>query len=256
MLFRSVVDPINKKVVASYLEHRDEGVFVEIETRMPRPQSATPVRTLAQLSAEGTRLLADKANVIHRVEGYMAPSRRPIELEDILLQHARKFDDLANDLDAVIALATTEHANETAQVTELRAAARELTSRGKEIRVELYKKSRYPTAENLSYLKQANEVIVARIGERLASDSPDDFLEKHWVWDSKTNKVIWEAHFHYPAADTPRRAFSKGHLKLYEHRNLGRKFQFEQAQNNREVIDIHRGDINHRIAPRIFPMED
>ncbi|WP_166357846.1 dermonecrotic toxin domain-containing protein [Pseudomonas akapageensis] len=251
-----VRDPTNKKVIASYLEHRDEGVFVEIQTRAPRPVSATPTRTVVQLSAEGSRLLAEKNEVVQRVESYMARSRRPVELEDILLQHARKLDDLANDLEAAIDLDAAEHTNETTQVTALRAGAQALRQRGKEIRIELYKKSRYPTAESLAYLKQANEVLIARIGERVATDAPDDFLEKHWIRDNTTNKVLWEAHFHYPAADTPRKEFSKGHLKLYDQRNLGRKFQFEQAKDNREVIDIYRGDISRKLAPRLFPLED
>lgn len=251
-----VRDPTNKKVIASYLEHRDEGVFVEIRTQAARPVSATPTRTVAQLGAEGIKLLADKADVVRRVEGYMARSRRPIELEDILLQYARKLDYLANDLEAAIGMAPVEPVSEARQVTELRDAAQALTRRGKEIRIELYKKNRYPTAENLAYLKQANEVLIARIGERVASEAPGDFLEKHWVRDNTTNKVLWEAHFHYPTADTPRKEFNKGHLKLYDQRNLGRKFQYEQARNNREVIDIYRGDISRKLAPRLFPLED
>ncbi|UVJ44508.1 hypothetical protein NVV94_02555 [Pseudomonas sp. LS1212] len=68
---------------------------------------------------------------VQRVGSYMARSRRPIELEDILLQHARTLDYLANDLEAAIGLATAEHASEETQVTELRAAAQALTQRGK-----------------------------------------------------------------------------------------------------------------------------
>jgi len=57
---------------------------------------------------------------------------------------------------------------------------------------------------------------------------------------------LWEVHFHYPAATTPVSEFSRGHLKLWSQRKLGRQAQMRAATSGRELLDIYRAELRLR----------
>ena len=61
-----------------------------------------------------------------------------------------------------------------------------------------------------------------------------------------TGEGLWEVHFHYPAATTPVSEFSRGHLKLWSQRKLGRQAQMRAATSGRELLDIYRAELRLR----------
>ena len=77
-------------------------------------------------------------------------------------------------------------------------------------------------------------------------------MDEYEIREHGTRKILWYAHFHYPASDTPRPAFSAAHLKTVEQRGLGGAYEKHVSLNALQSIAIYRAEINHRLAGALF----
>jgi hypothetical protein len=246
-----VYDPVSQRVIASFHDH--EGIWNE-EVSGPAPVSVTVKKlSLVKARAAGKTLLGQRGQIIADAENYSRRAKRPVELEDILKQHALKFDAAA----AALKDASTDAvADDQSLIAQLGADAKAFRAKGQQIRIDAYKKSQSPTGEQLLYLREHQQVGLVRIGVRTPVEGTvGDFLEIYNILEPD-GKPLWVAHFHYPTATIARTEFDKAHLKLYSQRNLGRKFQLQQAKSNQKIIDIFRGDMSKALAKQIFPLLD
>lgn len=110
-----------------------------------------------------------------------------------------------------------------------------------------YTSTSHPSASALRFLVEQQQVKITRSVRRKAL-AAHDFLDVFEVRRAPTpgrakGAGLWEVHFHYPAADTPARQFSKGHLKLWSQRALGREAQLRAATSSGELLAIYRGNL-------------
>lgn len=66
---------------------------------------------------------------------------------------------------------------------------------------------------------------------------------------------LWEAHFHYASVDTPRRQFSKAHLKVWWQRKLGREAQMRAAASGKDLLEIYRSELRLADVEGIIPFD-
>lgn len=125
--------------------------------------------------------------------------------------------------------------------------------------ISTYTSTSHPSASGLRFLVEQEQVRITRtvsrkpLGDR---DFLDVFEIRRVPAPGKAKGVgLWEAHFHYPAADTPARAFSKGHLKLWAQRALGREAQLRAAASTGELLAIYRGNLRWADVEGVIPFE-
>ncbi|MCE1115923.1 dermonecrotic toxin domain-containing protein [Pseudomonas sp. NMI795_08] len=123
----------------------------------------------------------------------------------------------------------------------------------------LYLTTSHPTAASLRFLVEQDKVVVSRAGPRKLL-AANDYLDVYEVRRKPAagraqGAGLWEAHFHYGAADTPGRSFSKGHLKLWSQRSLGRKAQLDAASSQGLLLAIYRGDLRLEQAEGLIPFD-
>lgn len=117
----------------------------------------------------------------------------------------------------------------------------------------------HPTAKSLRFLVEHQEVTVHRAGPRRML-SAKDYLDVYEIRrrvraGEQEGEGLWEAHFHYPTATTGARQFSKGHLKLWSQRKLGRKAQLQAAATGKDLLAIYRGEVRLNDVEGIIPFD-
>ena len=125
--------------------------------------------------------------------------------------------------------------------------------------ISTYTSTSYPSASSLRFLVEQEQVRITRAVTRKplgGRDFLDIFEIRRVPAPGKAKGVgLWEAHFHYPAADTPVREFSKGHLKLWAQRALGREAQLRAASSTGELLAIYRGNLRWADVEGVIPFE-
>lgn len=137
-------------------------------------------------------------------------------------------------------------------VTRLQATQRDLLTG-------MYLVTSHPTAKSLRFLFEHNEVTVHRAGPRRML-SAKDYLDVYEIRrrqraGEQQGEGLWEAHFHYPATTTGTRQFSKGHLKLWSQRKLGRKAQLHAAASGKDLLAIYRGEVRLGEVEGVIPFD-
>ncbi|AMK29770.1 hypothetical protein AWT69_001133 [Pseudomonas putida] len=210
------------------------------ETRLPSVRTAT----LAELQREGQRHLDELAAFNRKVDRYAAQGMDGASLEDTLLFKAHDLEHQATQI--------AQQAPEDALVSQLRNAARTVTARGRQLRIDNVLRTREPTAGQLRYLVEQDVVSIDKVGGltelKRTPDGRRDFLQEFVIKDSRSlpAKPVWYAHFHYNKQNPAFGDFVKAHLKTPAQRYLGREWQ----DNHLEVI--WRGDIPRDEAQRHF----
>lgn len=138
-------------------------------------------------------------------------------------------------------------------------AVRRLQATQRDLLTGMYLVTSHPTAKSLRFLFEHNEVTVNRAGLRRML-SAKDYLDVYEIRrrmrvGEVQGEGLWEAHFHYPEADSGTRQFSKGHLKLWSQRKLGRKAQLQAASSGRDLLAIYRGEVRLSEMEGIIPFE-
>ncbi|WP_459207479.1 dermonecrotic toxin domain-containing protein [Pseudomonas sp. MLB6B] len=211
---------------------------------------AEPVQKPEALRRRGQKLLDEVESVIRLARQYVK-SDEPQGLSSIIDLHVEKLVDVQaklprTDQDQGL------HAALTDGIERLQATCQDLL-------VGLYLATSHPTAASLRFLVEHDAVRVERAGPRKRL-SEHDYLE---VYEIRRAPVagqvrgigLWEAHFHYPDATVPGAAFSKGHLKLWSQRKLGREAQLRAAATGRDLLAIYRGDVKPEDVAGLIPFE-
>ncbi|MFJ3074139.1 dermonecrotic toxin domain-containing protein [Pseudomonas sp. NPDC087029] len=219
-----------------------EDVSVEESERRPS-------LGLAQERELGKRLIEQVESVIGLGRQY--------ERHDEPLGLATVIDGHIDKLEEVRANFTSSEADQALEQNLSHAIERLATVKRDKL-VSLYLATSHPTAQSLRFLLQEKKVRLSRQGARRKL-SATDFLDVYEVRrnaeGSKPGRLLWEAHFHYPAADTPEREFSKGHLKLGYQSKLGREAQMRAAASGKEVLAIYRGNLRLADVEGLIPFD-
>ena len=135
---------------------------------------------------------------------------------------------------------------------DLAMGARDLRVEGKSLRIQIIKRLP-PTGPNVDYLKTQGEITIASEGARrhLSRGQRKDYLQEYAIRD-KDGKVLWFAHFHYPALDTPAAAFDVAHLKTAEQRTLSEQALYARAKTAHAYIEVYRAKVDKALAQRLF----
>ncbi|WP_252090102.1 DUF6543 domain-containing protein [Pseudomonas sp. MWU13-3659] len=221
-----VRDPISKAVLQVF-DFKD-GDWLEREGDVPEANVGDEGAEQAKVLVQG--LLKDNDDVLAIARAYVKDDVNGRMLERLLKRQA-------NRMQAAAAVLAGQGASE-ALTASLSAAATDLQAQMQQLLTELYDKTRYPTAHGLRFLHGQGLLKVDYVRRDTSSGtSPfDEFRVTRLNAPGETKgRSLWAAHFHLPAQAAPLAAFTRGHLKVWSQRFLGR--QYETVSGER----VHRG---------------
>ncbi|MGU3310066.1 dermonecrotic toxin domain-containing protein [Pseudomonas sp. M5A4_2d] len=262
--FVDINDPITGQIVATYLEHANEGVWVEVVAATPATQPPAPVvRSLAAIKREAESAIPQRAEIERKIRGLQRklqdPTRgemlNPLDWQDMLTPHANKMAALADEIERNHA----SHADANAMMNTYRDESSTTLKLAREVCSEGYKQQR-PKASNIAYLWQHGFVDINLAKSRVLLKA-GDYLSEYVIRDKSQIRhgkpyeetVLWYAHFHYPAADTPALTPAFGHLKTKAERLFTRKELIERARaDNRAVVNLDKAEIKPPLDKELF----
>lgn len=244
----------DNQLLSTYSQHGEEWVAIETVT------TPTPIerRALNIIRGDARRYLDRVDDNLGKARQYKALCRHPEEIEELLSQQAIKLDKLATELHfSVQAQPPSVRApNDQILIDNLRSAYRRMLTEGQELRLQLSLELP-PTHGNLQHLLDKKRVQLAKLGKRFQlKGERKDFIQEYAVNDRR-GAPLWYAHFHYPAADTPKQDYAIAHLKTRAQRTLSYYSQLAEAQNGQAIVNVHRGQIGKSLAQEWFlPLSD
>lgn len=136
----------------------------------------------------------------------------------------------------------------------LQAAADRVAQERRRLLTDAYLNSRHPGSRALRFLAEQNRIRIRQTVIRRQLRHANDYLDVYAIRDAQApQRILWEAHFHYPGLETAGHDFVKGHLKFWDAGVRGRDAMLEQAANARERIAIYRGDLRLEQVVGIIP---
>ena len=261
--FVDIKDPLTGQTVATYHEHANTGVWNIVKPAQPPQPSAAAGRTLKAIKEQAALVKGERAGIDASIRFQQRklqdPSRRegldPHEWDVMLSQHAAKFEALAEELLRNHAANPEAVALRNAYLADANAA----TEHAREACAEGYKRQR-PKAANVAYLWRHGFVDINLVRSRVSLKA-GDFLTEYAIRDKNQinagkpfeDTVLWYAHFHYPAADTPASQPAFGHLKTIAERRFTRRELIEQARaDNRAVVNLEKAEIRPPLDQELF----
>lgn len=144
-------------------------------------------------------------------------------------------------------------------VEELDGNIRRLSNARRDMLTSLYLNTKHPTANSLQFLHQERRIDIELTVVRKVLSS-NDYLDVYEIRrlpepGQVKGDGLWEAHFHYASADTPRRQFSKAHLKVWWQRKLGREAQMRAAASGKDLLEIYRSELRLADVEGIIPFD-
>ncbi|MNM45515.1 hypothetical protein D3C81_564410 [compost metagenome] len=221
-----------------------------IEDVTPREPHPTSTGDASRLLGRGRKLVGQIESVVKLAKQYVKTDE-PNGLSTIIDEHVEKLRDVLRSL-------PDGEANSELR-EQLDAGINRLDSSRQDLLEALYLTTSHPNAESLRYLLSRDQVAVTRVPGRTRLKA-DDYLDVYEIRrrprsGGQPGNGLWEAHFHYPAADTPGRQFSKGHIKLWAERKLGREAQLRAAIERNELLLIYRGDLKPTQVDGLIPFD-
>lgn len=210
------------------------------------PEQARPARhDRAQLRQRASRLLAEVDGKIAFAADY---ADEPNSLADFLEWPAgdmrevqQQLTELNNPLDSSL-------------VDLLRAAVDRVHHERHRLLTDAYLNTRHPDGKALRFLAEQKRVRIRQTVIRRQLRHANDYLDVYEIRDVQApQRLLWEAHFHYPSLEARGHDFVKGHLKFWDAGVRGRKALLEQAASARERIAIYRGDLRLEQVIGIIP---
>jgi len=210
------------------------------------PEQARPARhDRAQLRQRASRLLAEVDGKIAFAAHY---ADEPNSLADFLEWPAgdmrevqQQLTELNNPLDSSL-------------VDLLRAAVDRVHHERLRLLTDAYLNTRHPDGKALRFLAEQKRVRIRQTVIRRQLRHANDYLDVYEIRDVQApQRLLWEAHFHYPSLEARGYDFVKGHLKFWDAGVRGRKALLEQAASARERIAIYRGDLRLEQVIGIIP---
>ena len=228
---------------SQWLEEVKPGA--EPTSDLPEPAQEPDV-----LRQRGRALLGEVESVVRLARQY-ARSDEPHGLSSIVDLHVDKLQDIQVRLPRTDQDATLH--------SELSDGIERLQDTRRDLLVGLYLATSHPSASSLRFLLENDVVGIERAGPRKRL-SEHDYLDVYEIRRKPTaaqakGSGLWEAHFHYPEATTPGRAFSKGHLKLWSQRKLGREAQLRAAATGKDLLAVYRGDLRPSEVEGLIPFD-
>lgn len=231
--------------------HRQGEGWIETAASATVEEPASPAPVDVRLASSRAR------TVLGQVESVIALAKRyirtdePIGLVSVIEGHVEKLQEAR--LSVMRGDATSELGEQLAEGIE------RMQSVQRDLLTSLYLTTSHPTGDSLRYLAQEQQVRIQRSVQRKML-SATDYLDVYEIRRlPKAGKAVgeglWEAHFHYVDVATPGRAFSKGHLKLWSQRGLGREAQLRAAATGHEMLAIYRGDLRLQQVDGIIPFD-
>nr|WP_314476977.1 DUF6543 domain-containing protein [uncultured Pseudomonas sp.] len=235
-------------VLKTFRKQGEEWVEQDAPVATDRPAfTAKDPRIARQLAQQ----LIEQVDSVIALARLYVKSEEPRGLSTVIEGHIEKMQEAQAGLPRITP--QDELSDNLAQaVTRLRATQRDLL-------VGLYLVTSHPTAAGLKYLVAEQEVTVQRAGARKML-SANDYLDVYEIrrrprQGEKLGVGLWEAHFHYSDATTDMRQFSKGHLKLWSQRKLGRKAQLLAAGSGKDLLAIYRGELRLDQIEGVIPFD-
>lgn len=213
--------------------------------------STRAAKKLKSLEKKGRDLLATLSQRVGDA-GWLAESERPpSDVEDLIVGKSTEFNLCAQEIAQL-----TESLGDQAPwalIDALRAAAERLRRLGRTTRIRMVK-TKLPDVGAVEYLLEEKEISIRRIGDRkdISGGKGADFLQEYEIRDTRDNRVLWYAHFHYLKKDAAAQDFSKAHLKTFAQRGRGLNFQRAQQQSGQAVDRIWRANIGSAAARAFF----
>ena len=254
-----VTEGVDRMQIRSFRQ-LENGHWEEFGSTRPSTAQVSHTKNLVRLEADARSLLGRLPKVIQDNRASAATSKIPIEIEEILTFKAQSMEEVGRQIEQIV-MATPAH---TPTLTEARRSvvlalsqelaieAKVLRSEGKNLRTQIIKRLP-PTGPNVDYLKTQNEITIVREGPRrhLSKGQRKDYLQEYTISD-KDGKVLWFAHFHYPALDTPEAAFDVAHLKTANQRTLSERALYARAKTAHDYIEVYRAKLDKDLAQRLF----
>lgn len=237
----------SREAVLKTFRRQGEDWVEEVALRAPQP---APVVDTGRLRRQGVRLVEQIESVVKLAKQYVKTDE-PSGLSTVLDQHIEKLQDVLESL--------PDDDGNTELREQLDTGINRLDSTRQDLLEALHLTTSHPNAESLRYLLSRGQVTVTRVPGRTPL-KVDDYLDVYEIRrkprkEGRPGSGLWEAHFHYPAADTPGRQFSKGHIKLWSERKLGREAQLRAALERNELLPIYRGNVQLAQVDGLIPFD-
>jgi|GEM_PF-1048805 len=245
-----LLGPDGKTTNRTYHFEQDDWVELKPAKAKPRPDE----RSLKRLLKDGVGLLDEARKEVEKVRRANS-SYLPIEIEESIL-HQR--DRLLEQAEAIETRLTRDNATDEGvkgvdaegTARALRTLAESLSGQATTLRVETALKQK-PRMTEVQFLIGQGQVQLARVGTRVrlarVKGRPADFLDEYSI--SHDGKVLWYAHFHYPAMDTAKTDFTVGHLKTSAQRHAAGS---RVTEANGAHIEVYRAPITTAAASAHF----
>lgn len=242
--------PDNKTAGRTY--HLKHGNWVELKVQkapvLPGRQK------LKRLLRDASTLLAkarEEMGKLHRAADHYLP----VEIEEALLHHRARLLTQAENIERRL---TEDNQTDEAShgldaermVGALRNLADELHVAATQRRIEAAI-AQQPRMGEVQFLLEQGAVQIQRMGTRTrlakVKGRPVDYFDEYGI--SHQGTVLWYAHFHYPALDTPKADFTAGHLKSAAQRHVAGQ-RYTDATG--KVVEVYRAPITSAAAGQYF----
>lgn len=210
-----------------------------------------PERPLSELKTEANTLVQGLNAQIRRVKGYAKRSRFPLELEEILDRYAQKLDRLVLEIKQAAPDETAvEHPKPGTvpmYIKRLENGAALLRSQGVELLMSLP-----PTTATVNFLLEKQHVSVHKLEPRVALRGERQGFVQEYEIKNPAGNVLWYAHLHYKAADSPAQNVEAAHFKLAAQRYASQPAEDAKAKPGRAPTQVYYAPISQKLLTERF----
>ncbi|MNF69744.1 hypothetical protein D3C84_516340 [compost metagenome] len=222
------------------------------ENTTPLQGPATQPSSLAQMTSHANTLLSAVPLHLSTAQHNARQNDNPSNILEYLHRHAHALDEQASSL----AMQGATPAQQ-ALMQRLRDASEQLQQEGERLRVQVYKAPGTLDINRLLYLLEHRHVTVHKTLSRAprGKGNRKHFLDVYSIQDAAgSHQPLWEAHFHYDAADTHIDHFSLmgGHLKTLRQSHQGSSSQAQAEREGRPHEPIWRVRFDSSSARQLF----
>ena len=225
----------------------EDGNWVEI-AHQSEPRPATAGKSLKRLLKESSALMRRADERLQKLEAHTSGTFLPVEIEE---QVNQQREELLGQINAIEARLTAANQTDAAPREEdaafvmqaLYQQSERLSQAAPRLRTRAAL-AQLPRMGDVQYLIEHDQVQVSATPGRTrlakVKGRPADFMDEYAI--SHDGEVLWYAHFHYPALETPKAGFIVGHLKTAAQRYL----------TSNDPGSVYRAGITPAAAQRFF----
>ncbi|MEN5108031.1 DUF6543 domain-containing protein [Pseudomonas sp. TWI672] len=241
-------DERTRHVLKTFRQQGDEWV-----EDAPQPDEAKPPFSpqIPRLARKRAQALLDEVDRINKLARSFFQAEQPNGLATVVDGHLEKLRIAHSTLPRMTP--------DDALFEQLGAAIERLQATRRDLLTGIYLSTDHPDASSLRFLLDNHQVTIHRAGPRKLL-AAGDYLDVYEIRrmpraGQAQGDGLWEAHFHYLDMDTTARQFSKGHLKLWAQRKLGRLAQLRAATSGEALVAIYRGNLRLNQVEGLIPFD-